>query len=34
LFDSMGRRKMIFASYVLSGIVLAVSAALFEAGAD
>lgn len=33
LFDSMGRRKMIFASYVLSGIVLAVSAALFEAGA-
>jgi hypothetical protein len=33
LFDSMGLRKMIFASYVLSGIVLSVSAALFEAGA-
>jgi MFS family permease len=33
LFDSIGRRKMIFATYVLSGVILAVSAALFSAGA-
>ncbi|ALE06219.1 MFS transporter [Arthrobacter sp. ERGS1:01] len=33
LFDTIGRRKMIFATYALSGIVLAVSAALFQAGA-
>ncbi|WP_033209082.1 MFS transporter [Gryllotalpicola ginsengisoli] len=33
LFDTIGRRKMIFATYVLSGLVLAVSAILFQAGA-
>jgi MFS family permease len=32
LFDTIGRRKMIFATYALAGIVLAVSAALFQAG--
>jgi MFS family permease len=33
LFDTVGRRKMIFGTYALSAIVLAVSAALFQAGA-
>ncbi len=33
LFDSIGRRKMIFSTYVISGVVLAVSAGLFSAGA-
>jgi MFS family permease len=32
LFDTIGRRKMIFATYVFAGGVLAVSAALFNAG--
>ncbi|WP_288024387.1 MFS transporter [Arthrobacter sp.] len=32
LFDTIGRRKMIFGTYALSGLVLAVSAALFQAG--
>lgn len=32
LFDSIGRRKMIFSTYVISGLVLAVSAALFHQG--
>jgi len=32
LFDTLGRRKMIFGTYALAGIVLAVSAALFQAG--
>jgi MFS family permease len=32
LFDTIGRRKMIFGTYALSAIVLAVSAALFQAG--
>jgi MFS family permease len=31
-FDTIGRRKMIFGTYGLAGIVLAVSAALFSAG--
>nr|WP_119869207.1 MFS transporter [Frondihabitans sp. 762G35] len=31
LFDTIGRRKMIFSTYVISGLVLAVSAALFHA---
>ncbi|ROQ39482.1 putative MFS family arabinose efflux permease [Frondihabitans sp. PhB188] len=31
LFDTIGRRKMIFSTYVISGAVLAVSAALFSA---
>ncbi len=31
-FDSWGRRKMIFLTYVVSGVVLAVSAVLFSAG--
>lgn len=31
LFDTIGRRKMIFGTYVISGVVLAVSAALFSA---
>jgi MFS family permease len=31
LFDTLGRRKMIFGTYALSAIVLAVSAALFQA---
>jgi MFS family permease len=30
LFDSIGRRKMIFSTYVLAGLVLAVSAILFD----
>jgi MFS family permease len=33
LFDTIGRRKMIFATYGLSGLVLLVSAFLFHAGA-
>ena len=33
LFDTIGRRKMIFASYGLAGVVLAISAALFQANA-
>jgi MFS family permease len=33
LFDTWGRRKMIFLTYGVSGVVLAVSAALFSAGA-
>jgi len=32
LFDTIGRRKMIFGTYALAGIVLAASAALFQAG--
>jgi MFS family permease len=32
LFDSIGRRKMIFGTYVIAAAVLAVSAALFSAG--
>jgi MFS family permease len=31
-FDSWGRRKMIFLTYVVSGVVLAASAVLFSAG--
>jgi MFS family permease len=33
LFDTIGRRKMISGTYILSGALLAVSAFLFEAGA-
>jgi len=33
LFDTVGRRKMIFATYAFAGTVLAVSAALLNAGA-
>ncbi|MBG0737857.1 MFS transporter [Paeniglutamicibacter antarcticus] len=33
LFDTIGRRKMIFGTYALAGIVLAFSAVLFNAGA-
>jgi MFS family permease len=32
LFDSIGRRKMISSTYLLSGVLLALSAVLFEAG--
>ncbi|MGN6741819.1 MAG: MFS transporter [Amnibacterium sp.] len=32
LFDTIGRRKMIFATYGIAGVVLAVSGALFAAG--
>ena len=32
LFDTIGRRQMIFATYAVSAVVLAVSAALFSAG--
>jgi MFS family permease len=32
LFDTIGRRKMITGTYLLSGILLAVSSALFQAG--
>lgn len=32
LFDTVGRRKMIAGTYVLSGVLLAVSAVLFNAG--
>ena len=33
LFDSIGRRKMIAGTYLISGVLLAVSAAMFQAGA-
>src|SRR6202041_1545501 len=33
LFDTVGRRKMISGTYILSGVLLAVSAFLFNAGA-
>ena len=33
LFDTVGRRRMISGTYILSGILLAVSALLFNAGA-
>ena len=33
LFDTIGRRKLIFGTYLLAGIVLTVSAFLFKAGA-
>ena len=33
LFDTVGRRKMISGTYILSGILLAISAVLFNAGA-
>ncbi|MFC4244842.1 MFS transporter [Gryllotalpicola reticulitermitis] len=33
LFDTIGRRKMIFTTYVGAGIVLTISAILFQAGA-
>jgi MFS family permease len=33
LFDTIGRRKMISGTYILSGILLAISAVLFNAGA-
>lgn len=33
LFDSLGRRKMIAGTYIISGILLALSAVLFQAGA-
>src|SRR5580692_1879197 len=33
LFDTIGRRKMISGTYLLSGILLAISAVLFNAGA-
>jgi MFS family permease len=33
LFDTIGRRKMIFATYGIAGVVLALSGALFAAGA-
>jgi MFS family permease len=32
LFDSIGRRKMISGTYILSGVLLAISAGLFQAG--
>ncbi len=32
LFDTIGRRKMIFGTYAIAGVVLAISAALFSAG--
>jgi MFS family permease len=32
LFDTVGRRKMIAGTYLLSGVLLAVSAAMFQAG--
>ncbi|WP_375400723.1 MFS transporter [uncultured Amnibacterium sp.] len=32
LFDTLGRRRMIFLTYAGSGVILAVSAALFQAG--
>jgi MFS family permease len=32
LFDSIGRRQMIFATYGIAGVVLAISGALFQAG--
>jgi MFS family permease len=33
LFDSVGRKKMISGTYILSGVLLAISAILFNAGA-
>jgi MFS family permease len=33
LFDTIGRKKMIAGTYILSGVLLAISAALFQAGA-
>ena len=33
LFDTVGRRRMISGTYVLSGVLLAISAVLFNAGA-
>ncbi|HEY0374962.1 MAG TPA: MFS transporter [Amnibacterium sp.] len=33
LFDTIGRRRMIFATYAIAGVVLAISGALFQAGA-
>jgi len=33
LFDSVGRRRMIAGTYLLSGVLLAISAVLFNAGA-
>jgi MFS family permease len=33
LFDSVGRRKMISGTYLLSGVLLAITAVLFKAGA-
>ena len=32
LFDTIGRRRMIAGTYILSGVLLAVSAFLFNAG--
>ena len=32
LFDTIGRRQMIFATYGIAGVVLAISGALFQAG--
>ena len=32
LFDTVGRRKMIAGTYLLSGVLLAISAAMFQAG--
>jgi len=32
LFDTIGRRKMIFATYGISAVILAVSAVLFHSG--
>ncbi|MCE0766822.1 MFS transporter [Pseudonocardia kujensis] len=32
LFDTVGRRKMIFSTYAVSGVLLAITAWLFEAG--
>ena len=33
LFDTVGRRRMIMSTYCLSGVILAISGALFDAGA-
>ena len=33
LFDTLGRRKMIAGTYILSGVLLAITAVLFQAGA-
>jgi MFS family permease len=33
LFDTIGRKKMISGTYILSGVLLAITAALFQAGA-
>jgi MFS family permease len=33
LFDTIGRRKLIFGTYLLAGVVLTVSAFMFKAGA-